>query len=342
MTVLIAGGGIAGLSLALTCHQIGAPFKVFESVAALKPLGVGINLQPNAVRELFDLGFEQQLASLGVATREYGMFSKHGLPIWTELRGKWAGYNWPQYSVHRGELHMLLYRTLIERAGPECIETGLTATGFDNTPDGPVLHLQSPSGETRSESGTVVIGADGIHSALRAQMEPDEGPPIWGGAVLWRGTAQAAPYRTGATMAFIGHATQRTVTYPITPPDPDTGLATINWIAELTFDPNAPWRREDWNRKADINDFLPAFADWVFDWIDIPGLIRGASSVYEYPMVDRDPIDRWTYGAVSLIGDAAHATYPTGSNGASQAIVDARKLGHYFLEHGLTGAALEA
>lgn len=343
MTVLIAGAGIAGLSLALTCEQIGVPFKVFEATSALRPLGVGINLQPNAVRELFDLGLEEALADIGVQTREYGMFSKYGLEIWTEPRGKWAGYNWPQYSIHRGELQMLLYRTLVDRAGPECVETGWRAIGFENTGDGAVLHLESSAGTgKRRETGTLIVGADGIHSALRAQMEPGEGPPVWGGAILWRATSRAKPFRTGATMALIGHDTQRIVAYPISKPDPDTGHVNMNWIAELRYDPGAGWNKEDWNREANIEDFLPAFSDWAFDWINAPELITTAEKVFEYPMVDRDPLERWTYGAVTLIGDAAHATYPVGSNGASQAIVDARKLGHYLLEHGVTPRALEA
>lgn len=342
MTILIAGGGIAGLSLALTCHQIGVPFRVFEAARELRPLGVGINLQPNAVRELFDLGLETKLPEIGIATREYGMFTKHGLEIWTEPRGLLAGYNWPQYSVHRGKLQMLLYDTLIERCAPDCVETGWSAVGFENVDGGVVLHLRSAGGEARSVSGDLLIGADGIHSAIRAQMQPDEGPPIWGGAVLWRGTSLAAPFRTGASMALIGHKTQRFVCYPISQVDPHSQMATINWIAELSYDPGAGWNKEDWNREAASGDFLPAFDKWVFDWLDIPKLVDGADKIFEYPMVDRDPIDNWTEGAVSLIGDAAHATYPVGSNGASQAIVDARKLGHHLLVNGTGPAALKA
>jgi len=178
MTILIAGGGIAGMSLALTCHQIGLPFRVFEAAKSLTPLGVGINLQPNAVRELFDLGLEEQLPEIGAATREYGMFTKRGLAIWIEPRGMLAGYNWPQYSVHRGKLQMLLYNALIDRAGPDCVEAGWRATGFENTGAGALLHLVSGDGETRSVQGDLIIGADGIHSAIRAQMQPDEGPPV--------------------------------------------------------------------------------------------------------------------------------------------------------------------
>jgi 5-methylphenazine-1-carboxylate 1-monooxygenase len=342
MTVLIAGGGIAGLSLALTCQQIGVPFRVFEASRELKPLGVGINLQPNAVRELFELGLEKRLPGIGVATREYGMFTKHGLEIWTEPRGLLAGYRWPQYSVHRGKLQMLLYDTLVERAGLECVETGWKATGFENTGDGVVLQLQSIDGEPRSVNGSLLIGADGIHSAIRAQMQPDEGPPIWGGAVLWRGTSLAKSFRTGASMALIGHSTQRFVSYPISTPDPQSNLATINWIAELTYDPGTGWNKENWNREANVADFLPSFEDWKFDWLDVPGLVQDAAKVFEYPMVDRDPISNWTEGAVSLMGDAAHATYPVGSNGASQAIIDARKLGRHLLDNGLCPAALTA
>ncbi|MCC2105167.1 MAG: FAD-dependent monooxygenase, partial [Hyphomicrobiales bacterium] len=239
MTILIAGGGVAGLAVALTCHQIGLKVRVFESVREIKPLGVGINLQPSAVRELFALGFEQGLEDIGVRTRDYGMYSKKGLEIWTEPRGLWAGYRWPQYSVHRGLLHMMLYRALIERAGSDSVETGWTVTGFDNDGDEAILHLVSTDGEKRTERGAIVIGADGIHSAVRAQIAPNEGPPVWAGAVLWRGTTRAKPFKTGASMVMVGHSRCRFVSYPISKIDPDTGLATINWIANLAYPPDA-------------------------------------------------------------------------------------------------------
>ncbi|MFD3191257.1 flavin-dependent oxidoreductase [Sedimentitalea sp. HM32M-2] len=338
MTVLIAGGGIAGLTLGLTLHQIGVPFRIFEATRDIRPLGVGINLQPNAVRELFDLGLAEGLDRIGVRTRQYGFYSKLGRRIWEEPRGTWAGYNWPQYSVHRGHLQVLLHETLIARAGPDCLRTGQRATGFETAPERATLRL--PGGA--AEQGKLVIAADGIHSTLRAQMEPDEGPPIWNGRVLWRATTQAPAFFGGGAMAMIGHDALRLVAYPISDPDPQTGLATINWIAEKRFDPDIGWRREDWNRAADIDDFLPDFLDWRFDWIDVPALIRGAAEVFEYPMVDRDPLPQWTRGRVTLMGDAAHPTYPVGSNGASQAIVDARIIGAELRRHGLTPAALNA
>lgn len=341
MTVMIAGAGIAGLTLGLTLQQIGVPFRVFESVRALRPMGVGINLQPNAVRELLDLGLGDALDRIGVRTRQYGFYSKSGRTIWEEPRGLDAGYRWPQYSIHRGQLQMLLAETLMDRAGPDCIATGHRVTGFDTGETEARLMLLSESGASTAR-GSLVVAADGIHSAVRRQMYPEEGPPLWNGAILWRGTTQAPPFFGGAAMALAGHDSQRIVAYPISAPDPATGLVTMNWIAELRRDPAAGWRREDWNRPADPADFAPAFADWRFDWLDVPALIAGAEAIYEYPMVDRDPLPRWTRGRVTLMGDAAHPTYPVGSNGASQAIIDAREIGAAILAHGRTPEALEA
>ena len=341
MTVLIAGGGIAGLTLGLTLHQIGVPFRIYEATRSIRPMGVGINIQPNAVRELFDLGLTDELASIGIKTRQYGFYTKHGLTIWEEPRGLWAGYSWPQYSVHRGKLQMLLYETLIQRAGTDCIATGQRATGFETTETGAILSLEDvETGRSHSVAGSLIVAADGIHSAVRAQMQPDEGPPIWGGAILWRATSQALPFFGGGAMALAGHDTQRVVAYPISEADPATGLVTMNWIAELRVDPLQGWNKEDWNRVARIADFLPQFESWNFDWLDVPSLIEGADQVFEYPMVDRDPLGRWTDGHVALMGDAAHPTYPVGSNGASQAIVDARIIGAALLKHGLTNGAL--
>lgn len=342
MTVLIAGGGIAGLALGLTCHQIGVPFKVFESVTEIKPQGVGINLQPTAVRELFDLGLEDELPKIGVKTRDYGMYSKIGRQIWVEPRGTWAGYKWPQYSVDRGKLHMILYETLLERAGVGCVHTGWSVERFENTVKGVALHLLGVNGECKVEYGAVAVGADGIHSAVRKQMWPDQGEPNWAGHVLWRGTTRAKPFKSGASMVMIGSGEKRFVSYPISEVDSETGLATINWIAELKFVPGEAGERGNWNRIADLKDFLPQLSTIEVDWIDIPGLINGAKTVYEYPMVDRDPICTWTDGNVTLMGDAAHAAYPVGSNGAGSAIIDARELGAAFLARGVNADAFHA
>ncbi len=337
MSVLIAGGGIAGLTLGLTLHEIGVPFRIFESRQVVRPLGVGINIQPNASRELIAMGLEGELDAIGVRTREYGFYSKHGHEIWVEPRGAAAGYDWPQYSIHRGHLQMLLFRALVERAGMASIVCGARAQSVTPTFSGVRLHTTEGAFE-----GDLLIACDGIHSAIRAERHPDEGAPIWNGAVLWRATSKAPAFRGGASMALIGHGTQRIVAYPLTEPDPETGLCQMNWIAEKVFDTEGGWSREDWTKPVDPAVFRDDFADWKYDWFDAPALIDGASEVLEYPMVDRDPLERWTEGKVTLLGDAAHPTYPVGSNGASQAILDARCLGAAFLEHGVTQDALEA
>ncbi len=336
MTVLIAGAGIAGLTMGLTLHQLGVRFRIHEAAGEIRPLGVGINLQPTAVRELMDLGLCDMLDRIGIRTADYGFYTKTGLEIWTEPRGLGAGYRWPQYSVHRGALQVALYQALVELTGPDVVILGSRAVGYRFGPSDVTLLLDSGG----TDSGDLLVAADGIHSAIRARMWPDEGPPVWSGAILWRGTTQAAPFLTGASMILSGHDRQRFVAYPISHSDPCTGLAEINWIAERRFDPSTPWRKEDWNRLADMEDFLPWFNDWEFDWLDVPALIRSAKSIYEYPMVDRDPVDAWSDDRMVLIGDAAHAMYPVGSNGASQAILDARLLGAKLLQHGLTPAAL--
>ena len=340
VTVLIAGGGIAGLTMALTCHQVGVEATVLESVRSLAPLGVGINLQPNAVRELIDLGLGDELDAIGIEATEWALVGRSGNDVWAEPRGREAGYRWPQYSVHRGELQMLLYRTVLERMGPDAVRTASRVVGYESGSAEVTAIVDSRDGQTHRVEGSVLLGADGLHSAVRAQMHTDQGEPQWGGAVLWRGATPGPPIRSGAAFTLVGTLEQRFVHYPISAVDPATGLQLQNWIAELTFDPEQGWRASDWNRQVDIDAFLPAFADWDFDWLDIPALVRGAPAVWEFPMVDRDPVDRWVDGRTCLIGDAAHVMYPVGSNGASQAIVDARVMGAKFIEHGVNPDAL--
>ncbi len=339
MTVIIAGAGIGGLTAALTCHELGIPVKVYEQVSKITPLGVGINLQPHAVREIFEMGLAAEIEAIGVRTKEVAYFSKKGLPIHAEARGVWAGYKWPQYSIHRGELQMMLLAAVRARLG-DVVETGAAVLSFTEGAGGVTVQVER-AGEVTAERGDVLIGADGLHSKIRAGFYPEEGAPIWAGAVLWRGTTKAAPFLTGASMAMAGHARQKFVTYPISAPD-ENGEAMINWIAELWFEPDSKWNREDYNRQGKLADFLPAFENWGFDWLDIPALIRAADKIYEFPMIDRNPLARWSFGRATLLGDAAHAMYPIGSNGATQAILDARVLGRCFVEHGVNGAALEA
>jgi 5-methylphenazine-1-carboxylate 1-monooxygenase len=344
MTILIAGGGIGGLTLALSLNQIGVSAKVFESVAELRPLGVGINVLPHAVRELIELGLLDKLDEAGVRTKELAYFSKHGKPIWSEPRGLEAGYTWPQFSIHRGMLQQSLLDAAIGQLGRENILTSHHLTGWEETADGiRAAFIDKATGRSAGTyDGTLLIACDGIHSAVRERLFPAEGPPIWNGRILWRGITDADAFLSGRTMIMAGHEILKFVCYPISKQPDASGKHRINWIAERHMPPTYQWRREDYNRTAKLEEFLPWFKSWQFDWLDVPALIRNCAHAYEYPLVDRDPLDRWTFGRVTLLGDAAHPMYPIGSNGASQAILDARVLTREIRAHGTTEAALQA
>jgi 5-methylphenazine-1-carboxylate 1-monooxygenase len=342
-TVIIAGGGIGGLATALTLHQIGVPCVVYEAAREMRPLGVGINLQPNAVRELYDLGITAaDLDRVGLPAKEWALVGLNGNDIYAEPRGKLAGYNWPQYAVHRGQFHMLLHEKVAERLGAEAVQLGRRVTGYRKTADGVVATIEHADGGSSEVAGALLIGADGIHSAVRAQMHPNQPPIHWGGAVMWRGTTWAKPTRTGASFIGLGTHKHRVVIYPISHPDPATGLSMLNWIAEVTLDNTEGWKQQGWFRQVPTSQFAHHFDGWVYDWLDMPALIRSADSAYENPMIDRDPVETWRDGPVLLIGDAAHAMYPTGSNGGTQAIVDARELGAAMVAHGANQEALAA
>jgi 5-methylphenazine-1-carboxylate 1-monooxygenase len=345
MRAMIVGGGIGGLTTALRLHTAGIEAHVYESVPDIRALGVGINLLPHAVKELTELGLLEALVTTGVQTQELRYFSKFGREIWQEPRGLAAGYRWPQISIHRGALQLLLRDAVRDRLGAACIHTGHHLASFAQR-DGGTVEARFVDRRTgapvATESADLLIGADGIHSAVRAARYPDEGAPKWNGAILWRATTLSVPFLTGRSMFMAGHARQKFVAYPITPDADASGRLLINWIAELRFEPAALANREDWNRRGDLADFLPAFAGWRFDWLDIPDLIRRAEAIYEYPMVDRDPLDQWSVGHVTLVGDAAHPMYPVGSNGASQAILDARALADALASNADIPAALEA
>lgn len=342
-TVLIAGGGIGGLTLALTLHQIGVKCVVFESVRDLKPLGVGINLQPNAVRELDDLGIgEDLLNTVGIPAREWALVGLNGKEIYSEERGKFAGYNWHQYAMHRGKFHLLLYREVLARLGPDSVKLGCKVTGYRKNADGSVTALVDKAGGGREEyNGALLFGADGIHSAVRAQMHPNQPAIHWGGTIMWRGTARGVPIRTGSSFVGLGTSRHRVVIYPISQPDAD-GMADINWIAEQTYDSDFDWSKSGWFRPVELSEFAHNFDSFVYDWLDLPALLAKSDVAYENPMIDRDPLPTWVDGPVALMGDAAHPMYPTGSNGASQAIIDARVIGRIMLDHGVTPTTLKA
>jgi 2-polyprenyl-6-methoxyphenol hydroxylase-like FAD-dependent oxidoreductase len=327
--VIIIGAGIGGLTAALELHRIGIKARIYESVEEIKPLGVGINLLPHATKVLGECGLISELASTAIATRELVYFNKYGQKIWSEPRGTEAGYRWPQLSIHRGDLQRILLGAVRERLGEERIHTGhhlaqigpslnerVHARFADRTTGSPVA----------AATADLIIAADGIHSAVRKEVHPSEGQPIWNGVLLWRAVSEAPPIFSGREMVSIGYPGHRFVAYPISQAHAARGSSLVNWIVEIGRDRNTPFRREDWNRRGNLDEFLPRFQSWVFDWLDVPAIMQAANAIYEYPCVDRDPLRRWTHGRVTLLGDAAHPMYPMGSNGASQAILDARAL----------------
>jgi 2-polyprenyl-6-methoxyphenol hydroxylase-like FAD-dependent oxidoreductase len=310
--ILVVGGGIGGMTLALGLRQRGVACRVFEAAPELKPVGVGVNLLPHCTRILAGLGLEPALASMAVETAESRFYNRFGQLIYKEPLGRDAGLEWPQFSMHRADLQ----EALLESAGP--VELGKKCAGFEQDEAGVTLRFEDGT----SARGAAAIGCDGIHSALRRQLLPQDGAPRYSGVNMWRGVTRCKPFLGGATMVRAGWlATGKMVIYPIRTYADGTQL--VNWVFEIETPQHEPW---DWDRRARIEDFIAHVADWHFDWLDIPAMLRAAELVLEYPMVDKDPLARWTHGRVTLLGDAAHPMVPRGSNGAGQAILDAHAL----------------
>jgi 2-polyprenyl-6-methoxyphenol hydroxylase-like FAD-dependent oxidoreductase len=324
--IVVVGAGIGGLVTALSLHQAGHDVHVYESVDEVRALGVGINLLPHAVRELDALGLLDRLVAASVQPTTLVYFTKRGQKIWDEPRGLAAGYRWPQCSVHRGTLQQLLLQATLERLGTERVHTGHHLVDLESHDDHAMAHFARERGGAAEVAvrGSIVVAADGIHSVARSLRYSDEGMPRWNGALLWRGLTTASPVFDGRTMVWCGHPKQKFIGYPVA--DLPDGRQAFNFIAELTVEGQELAEREDWNRAGVLEEFIGPFEGWRFDWLDVPALIRSAPGTFRFPMVDRDPVERWSFGRTTLLGDAAHPMYPIGSNGASQAILDARVL----------------
>ena len=320
--VLVVGAGIGGLTTALELHRTGLPCRVVESASRFAPAGVGINILPHASRLLGELGLEEELSRRAVLTGESVFYNRFGQFIYAEPAGRAAGYPDPQYSIHRADLHQVLLGAVTERLGAAAVSTGRRVTRVDQDDRRAVARIERADGTTTGLEADVVIAADGIHSAVRAQLFPDEGPPRYSGVTMWRGVSVWPPILTGASMIRAGWlATGKLVIYPIRNHADGQGRQLVNWVAELETPQRAG---RDWTQRGDIEDFLPRFADWRFDWLDVPALLQASTVLLEYPMVDAEPLPRWSHGRVTLLGDAAHPMVPRGSNGAGQAILDAR------------------
>lgn len=339
--VIIVGAGIGGLTLGLALHETNTPCRIFESAAEIRAVGVGINLLPHATRELASLGLEAALAKVSIATTDATFFNRFGQLIYQEPLGRAAGYDHPQFSIHRGDLQMVLLDAFRARAGSDRLVTNSHCIGVEQDEAGVIVTFSDgPGGANRSAvRGRVAIACDGINSAVRKQCFPDEGEPRYSGVNMWRGVTRWPPMLSGASMVRAGWLSHgKMVIYPIRSAS-DDGLQLVNWVAEIET-PN--YRKRDWNRSGSLDDFIGAFADWHFEWLDIPSFIRAADQVLEFPMVDQDPLPHWSFGRITLLGDAAHPMVPRGSNGAGQAILDARALTAALLAHDNPVAALAA
>ncbi|MEU7279442.1 flavin-dependent oxidoreductase [Streptomyces sp. NPDC045431] len=336
--ILIAGGGVAGLTAALSLHAAGFQrVTVVEAAREIRSVGAGLNIMPNAVRELDALGVLDRLETDAVRTRELRYYHRSGGLVSREPRGLRAGYRWPQLSIHRGHLQLVLAEAVRERLGPAAIVGGVRVAGLELLPDGrPRVRLEHRTGATRglaSLEPDVLIGADGIRSAVRAALYPGEGAPPWNGMLVWRGVSSMAAKDTASFMLIAGDDRQKAVVYPMTEPTLRSPDVLVNWALAMPADRVAGAGgtdavRGDWNRPVPVGDFLHHYEGWEFDGVSVPDVLRASDGAYEYPMVDREPLPRWSHGRTTLIGDAAHAMYPIGSNGATQSIIDGRALAH--------------
>lgn len=338
-SVLVVGGGIGGLATALTLHRRGIDCRVFEQSPQIRELGVGINTLPHAIGELAGLGLLGRLDAVGLRTYELIYMNRFGQEIWRELRGLDAGYQVPQFSIHRGALQGVLRDAVVERLGPDAIVTGHRLAGFDQNESGVTAHFADGT----VVDADVLVGADGIHSTVRAALIPGEGSPRWNGTMLWRGATDWPVFLTGRSMIIAGGMEAKVVLYPIGDGSAPQRRLT-NWavMARIGAEGEPPPRREDWSRTARLEELLPHVRRFAIGEVDVAQLIRSTTPFYEYPVCDRDPVERWSYGRVTLLGDAAHPMYPVGSNGASQAILDACALADLLAETDHAADALAA
>ncbi|SDS81629.1 flavin-dependent oxidoreductase [Bradyrhizobium canariense] len=339
--VAIVGGGICGLALALNLHRRGIRCRVFERVPEIKPLGVGITLLPHAMRELTALGLGDELLAAGIENRESCFFNRFGQLIYKEPRGKFAGYDVPEVGIHRGRLHLILANAVRDRLGHDAVRTNHECAGVVQDEQGVTVSFKETSTGRQLEDvrAEVVIACDGINSAIRKRYYPDE-KLAFAGINSWRGVTRRKPILGGHTYMRIGSIrTGKIVIYPIIDNIDGEGNQLINWMADIHRD---TFTLNDWNKPGNLADFLPVYKNWNFDWLDVAQMIRESEQILEYPMVDKDPIETWTFDRITLAGDAAHPMYPRGSNGAAQSLIDARTLADALQRHSDARSALKA
>ena len=334
MKVIMAGAGIGGLTAALSLQKIGIDVTVFESVEKIEPLGVGINILPHASRELIALGLQDELDSFAIRTRSMQYFTRKGKLAISVPCGEYAGYKWPQYSLHRGEFQMMLLNAFKQRAGEDKVVTGHQLAEFSQDENGVSVSFVDSKTKQNIDTvkGDILIGADGLHSATRRQLYPNEGSPVYSGLILFRGATYSAPYLGGDSMIICGDKRLRVVSYPISKRAQERGESHTNWIAVVPFETDKR-QEEDWGKLAEPDELRRLYKDWNFDWLNVPDVMGSTEKIFEFPVYDRDPLKQWTFDRVTLLGDAAHPLIPVSSSGAVHAIIDGRALAYAIAKH---------
>jgi len=327
MKAIIVGGGIGGLTTALMLHARGINCEIFEQSDTIRELGVGINTLPHAIKELAELDLLPRLDQVGIRTHELFYMNRNGQEIWREPRGTDAGFEYPQFSIHRGRLQAVIFQAVRSRLGESRIHTGYRLGAFTQDEGGVTAYFFDRDGSHRATAhGDILIGADGIHSLVRETLYPNEGPARWNGSILWRGALDWPQYLTGRSMVIAGGMAAKLVVYPIgegaREDRPLTNWAVLVKVSEGGVPPD----KADWSRPGKFEDLMPHVQRFHIPFVDAKALIEATPEFWEYPMCDRDPLPHWSHGRVTLLGDAAHPMFPVGSNGASQAILDARCL----------------
>jgi 2-polyprenyl-6-methoxyphenol hydroxylase-like FAD-dependent oxidoreductase len=317
------------LALALMLHKRGIKSVVYEQAPEVREVGVGINTLPHAIKELANLDLLPKLDAIALRTKELIYINRLGQEIWREPRGTDAGFEYPQFSIHRGRLQKALYDAVVERLGSQAVVTGRRLAGFVQDEGGVTAHFTDSRFGTASDTvrGEVLVSADGIHSMARRHFYPKEGPPSWQGVMLWRGATDWAPFLSGRSMYIGGGMGAKLALYPIAEGS-TPGTRLTNWAIAIRIadGESAPPPKESWSRLGRMEDVLPYAQRFKVPGVDVAALVRATPQCFEYPMCDRDPLPRWSFGRVTLLGDSAHPMYPVGSNGAAQAILDARCL----------------
>lgn len=317
--ILISGGGIGGLTAAIAFAQRGAQVDVFEKAPAFEEIGAGIQLGPNAMHVLSALGLEKNLKKLAfepaaATLRDY----KSGKPeMRTRLKTVFKNrYGQVYLNIHRADLHLILQEAALKEGVKIHLDAPVNSFWQSND------HVMIEAGDS-AFNGDFLIGADGIHSKIRESMQGEHAAKFTG-HVAWRGTVptRRLPKKLIPPEANVWLGPGRHfVAYYV------NGGDAVNFVAVEERD---SWTEEGWNIKGNVGDIRAAFDGWDER---IGRLLRECKECYLWGLFDREPLETWTSGRVTLLGDACHPMLPFMAQGAAMAIEDAYVLARRLMNH---------